>query len=334
MNICMVGHGMMGGWHSENLKTADCRLHTLVGAIEAPAKAFAEKHDYRKVTTDYLSALADPEIDAVVIATPSELHAAQAIAALEHGKHVLVEIPIAMNLADAERVVAAAKTHGKVLAVCHPRRFGPAREALLRRIRDGEETARIVDARFFIHRLSNVGATGLKRDWTDNLLWHHVTHLVDFGLWMLTGGEIGDADRRVIQFSSLMPPVDASTGIPMETALMAETSAHQALVCTGSYYARSWIYDLLVVTDRNSYRFDELKGTLTTGDGEAPTLPQQEQCRMAALDFLEAVRTGREPTVSGASVLPAIRLLERAQANWDRRFGARELPGRPLPAAM
>jgi 2-hydroxy-4-carboxymuconate semialdehyde hemiacetal dehydrogenase len=206
--------------------------------------------------------------------------------------------------------------------------------ALRRRIGAGEEKLRLIDTRFFIHRLSNIGATGLKRDWTDNLLWHHVAHLVDFGLWMITGGDLAEADRRIASLHSLMSPADALTGIPMEAALTVETFDHQALVCTGSYYSRAWIYDLLVVTDRDSYRFDELKGSLTTGEGEIPVAPQQRECQMAAFDFLEAVKSGREPLTPGWSVLPAMRLLERVQADWDRRYGAQPLPGRPLPQAL
>jgi 2-hydroxy-4-carboxymuconate semialdehyde hemiacetal dehydrogenase len=331
MNICMVGHGMMGDWHSENLKGADCRLYTVVGVLPASAAAFAEKHGYVKYATDYAVALNDPQIDAVIVATPSELHAAQAIAALERGKHVLVEIPIAMNLADAERVVTTAKRCGRVLAVCHPRRFGAEREALRQRLRTGVEKLRLIDTRFFIHRLSNVGATGLRRDWTDNLLWHHVTHLVDFGLWMITGGELADADRRIARVHSFMPPVDPTTGIPMEAVIMVETSDDQVLVCTGSYYARTWIYDLLIVTDQDSYCFDELKATLLTGAGEIPVASQQRECQMAALDFVYAVKTGREPATPGWSVLPTMRLLEQVQANWDGRYGLQALPGRPLP---
>jgi 2-hydroxy-4-carboxymuconate semialdehyde hemiacetal dehydrogenase len=236
-----------------------------------------------------------------------------------------------MSLADAERVVVAAKQNDRRLAVCHPRRFGAAREALRQRIQRGEEKARLVDARFFIHRLSNVGATGLRRDWTDNLLWHHLAHLVDFGLWILSGGDLLEVDRRIACFSSFMGPAESMTGIPMEAALIAETTGHQALVCSGSYYSRAWLYDLLVVTDKETYRFDELKGTVTTHDGESPVEPQQRECQLAAFDFLEAIRRGREPTVPGWSVLPAMRLLERAQRKWDERYGATTLPGRPLP---
>jgi 2-hydroxy-4-carboxymuconate semialdehyde hemiacetal dehydrogenase len=330
MNVCMVGHGMMGTWHSENLKTTGDVLHTLVGAQPDLTAAFAAAHGYLNWTVDYVAALRNPEIDIVIIATPSEHHAEQAIAALEHGKHVFVEIPIAMNLADAERVVATAKRASRILGLCHPRRFGAEREALRRRLAAGEEQVRLIDCRFFIHRLSNVGATGLKRDWTDNLLWHHVTHLVDFALWLATAGDLAEADRQILGIHPFMSAIDANTGIPMEVALMLEMAGDRAIVCSGSYYSRAWIYDLLVVTDRDSYRFDELKAILTTGDGETSIIAQQQECAMALVDFVDAVRAGRESAVPGWSVLPTMRVLERVQRHWDERHGVQALPGRPL----
>jgi 2-hydroxy-4-carboxymuconate semialdehyde hemiacetal dehydrogenase len=330
MNVCMVGHGMMGTWHSDNLKTTGAAPHTLVGVQSDLTAAFAAAHGYLNWTVDYAAALRNPDIDIVIIATPSEHHATQAIAALEHGKHVFVEIPIAMNLADAEQVVATAKRRNRILGLCHPRRFGAEREALRRRLADGGEHIRLIDCRFFIHRLSNVGATGLKRDWTDNLLWHHVTHLVDFALWLGTAGDLSQADRQILDVRPFMSAIDANTGIPMEVALMLEMAGDRAIVCSGSYYSRAWIYDLLVVTDRDSYRFDELKATVTTGDGEIATVPQQQECAMALFDFIEAVREGREPAVPGLSVLPTMRVLERVQRHWDERHGAQALPGRPL----
>jgi 2-hydroxy-4-carboxymuconate semialdehyde hemiacetal dehydrogenase len=330
MNVCMVGHGMMGTWHSQNLKTTGDGLHTLVGVQPDLTAAFAATHGYANWTVDYAAALRDPEIDIVIIATPSAHHAEQAIAALEHGKHVFVEIPIAMNLADAEEVVATAKRRKRILGLCHPRRFGAEREALRQRLADGAEHVRLIDCRFFIHRLSNVGATGLKRDWTDNLLWHHVTHLVDFALWLGTAGDLSQADRQILDIRPFMSAIDANTGIPMEVALMLEMAGDRAIVCSGSYYSRAWIYDLLVVTDRDSYRFDELKATVTTGDGEIATIQQHQECAMALFDFIEAVREGRETAVPGWSVLPTMRVLERVQRHWDERHGAQALPGRPL----
>ena len=165
MNICMVGYGMMGIWHSEALKKTDAVLHTVVGRRTEAAKEFAERFGYRKWTVSLEEALADPAIDAVIVGSPSEVHEEQAIKVLEAGKHLLLEIPIAMSLKGAERVVAAGERSGKVYGLCHPMRFRRERDALRARIKAGEEKIRHIAGRFFIKRLVNVGATGYKRSW-------------------------------------------------------------------------------------------------------------------------------------------------------------------------
>jgi 2-hydroxy-4-carboxymuconate semialdehyde hemiacetal dehydrogenase len=109
-----------------------------------------------------------------------------------------------------------------------------------------------------------------------------------------------------------------------------ETRDEQSIVCTGSYYARERIYDMLVVSDRDSYRVDELRSTLTTGDGERPIPTEQENAELIAPEFVAAVETGREPAVPGWSVLPAMRVLHRVQESWDARYGKQVLPGRPV----
>ena len=327
--ICMIGHGMMGTWHSEALKhRADCALHTIVGKEQAPVGDFARRYGYRKASTDWRGAINDPEVDAVIIASPSEDHARMALAVIEARKPVLVEIPIAMTLEAAERVVAAAA--GVPLAICHPMRFREARAALIERIARGEERPRHVQGRFFIHRLVNIGATGIKRDWTDNILWHHSTHLVDFGLFMLGGGDPEKAEANIRRIEGFMPDIDPKTGIPMEIVIVIETRDDQTITVTGSYYARERIYDTLVVTDQDSYRTDELAATLTTGAGTEAIEAEERNAYRVAHDFLDALRDGRPPLVTGRSVLPAMRVLDAVQRGWDARFGARALPGRPL----
>jgi 2-hydroxy-4-carboxymuconate semialdehyde hemiacetal dehydrogenase len=346
LNVCMVGHGMMGIWHSEALRNLEgCRLHTVVGrptkpdAESAPptvgrrpasTEQFAEKFGYQKWTTDFHEAVGDPEVDIVIIAGPSETHADMSLAALEQGKHVLVEIPIAMNLAGSEAVVAAAKERGLTLGVVHPMRFRTERLPVVARIRAGEERVSHVQGRFFIHRLANVGATGLQRSWTDNLLWHHTTHLIDFGLWVVTGGDLAGAEDRIRRIYSVYPPIEPRTGIPMELVLVVETHDDQTIVCTGSYYSGEYIYDTLVITDHNSYRTDERRSTITTREGEHRVASEQQNAELIAPDFVNAVREGREPAVPGWSVLPAMRVLHRVQSDWDARHGAQPLPGRPV----
>ena len=323
LNVCMVGYGMMGVWHSEALKRTDAVLHTIVGRRAEAAREFAARYGYRKWTVSLDEALADPEVDVVVIGSPSEQHEAQAVASLRAGKHTLLEIPAAMSLAGAERVVAAGEASGRVYGLCHPMRFRREREALRARIRAGEETIRHIAGRFFIKRLINIGATGYHRSWTDNILWHHFCHFVDLGLFLCDGAPV----RRVQGHLGALHP---ATGIPMECTVLVETEADQTLLVHGSYHATYRFYDKLIVTDRETYFFDILSGTLRTSAGETAMENEQENCARVTLDFIQAVKTGRAPLASGPSVLPAMRVLQGVQDEWDERYGARAIPGRPL----
>src|SRR5829696_3854041 len=148
LNVCMIGHGMMGIWHSEALqRTPDAVLHTVVGRpkpvdqgtptagrAQSSTEAFAQKYGYKKWSTNLDEALADPEVDIVIIAGPSETHAEMSLKSIDAGKHTLVEIPIAMNLAGAEEVVAAAKEKGLALGVSHPMRYRGERHDMVRRV--------------------------------------------------------------------------------------------------------------------------------------------------------------------------------------------------------
>jgi 2-hydroxy-4-carboxymuconate semialdehyde hemiacetal dehydrogenase len=346
LNVCMVGHGMMGIWHSEALqRVPDCQLHTVVGRRRDPSEEeqqpaagrrpssteeFANKYGYKKWTTDLKEALADPDVDIVIIAGPSETHAEMALASLEAGKHTLVEIPIAMNLEGSEAVVNAAKERGLALGVSHPMRFRQERIPIAERVRRGEERVTQTLGRFYIHRLQNVGATGLQRSWTDNILWHHTTHLVDFGLWMVCGGDMSTADDRIRKIHSTYPAIEPRTGIPMEIMLTVETKDDQSIICTGSYYASWRIYDMLVVSDRDMYHVDELTSLYTTKEGERPIPTEQENAELIAPDFVRAVAEGREPFVPGWSVLPAMRVLHHVQEEWDAKYGKQLLPGRTV----
>jgi 2-hydroxy-4-carboxymuconate semialdehyde hemiacetal dehydrogenase len=323
MNVCMVGYGMMGVWHTEALQRTNAVLHTVVGRRPDAAKEFAERYGYRKWTASFDEAIADPEIDIVIIGTPSDQHEEQAIKSLQASKHTLIEIPVALSLEGAERVVAAGEKSGKVYGLSHPMRFRKEREALLARTRAGEEKIRHIAGRFFIKRLINIGATGYQRSWTDNILWHHFCHFVDLGMFLFDGTPI----RRV---QSYMGQIHEQTGIPMECVVLVETEADQSLLVHGSYHAAYRFYDKLIVTDRDTYFYDILDGSLRTSEGTAPIENEQENCARLIFDFLDAVRDNRPPLASGPSVLPAMRVLQQVQDEWDARYGARSIPGRPL----
>lgn len=326
MNVCMVGYGMMGVWHSEALKQNDAQLHTAVGRRPDATKEFAERFGYSKWTTSLDAALADPEVDIVILATPSDQHEMQAIQCLDAGKHTLIEIPIAMSLAGAERVVAAGERSGKVYGVCHPMRYRREREVLRERVAAGDETIRHIAGRFFIKRLINIGATGYRRSWSDNILWHHFNHFVDLAMYLFD-----DAPIRSVQ--SYMGRCHETTGIPMECTVLVETEADQSFLVHGSYHATYRFYDKLIVTNRETYFYDILAGTLRTEAQTVPIENEQVNCARVIRDFIDAVRSNRAPLTSGPSVLPAARVLQKVQDDWDARYGAQSIPGRPLDIA-
>ncbi|HEY3613529.1 MAG TPA: Gfo/Idh/MocA family oxidoreductase [Gaiellales bacterium] len=326
LNACLVGHGMTGIWHAQALREAGCVLHTLVGRRADPTRAFAEQHGFGRWTTSYEEALAASEIELVVLANPSEQHAAFAALALEYGKHVLVEIPLALELASAERLVADAARRGLQLGVVHPLRARPELIALRGRIAAGAERLQLISGRFLIHRLENVGASGYARSWTDNLLWHHMAHLVDAGLWVASAPSTG--------VESHMPPADRRTGIPMDAVLLARFGDAAALSVVGSYGCHERSFELVAVTDADSYRLDVLAGSLTTSAGTVAIEEEGANCRRITRDFAAAVAGGTRPSVSGEDVLPAMRVLGRVQDAWDARHGRQALPGRPLATTV
>ncbi len=310
LNICMIGHGMMGGWHSTALRGI-ANLHTIAGRDPEATRAFSEGQGYANWTTDWRAAVANPAVDAVIIAGPSQSHAEMGLAAIEAGKPVLVEIPLALTLSDCQALVDMAGRKGIPLGVVHPMRFRAEHVALVERVRAGDERVRHVHSRLFLHRLTNVGSTGLVRTWTDNLLWHHGAHLVDVGLWLCGAGD--PASVQTGRVLGLQPVPHESTGMPMEMAAIVETGAEQSVVCTGSYHSRTRIFDVLVVTDRDTYHLDILSGRMTTSTGPMEVASEEANNSQVARDFVESLVVGRSPRVTGASVLPAMSILHRIE---------------------
>lgn len=321
LRVGMIGHGMMGVWHSRNLDGLAAVPHTIAGRRAEPTEAFAAEHGYAKATTDLAAMLADPEVDAVVVASPSEAHVEHSLAAIAAGKHVLIEIPIAMDYAGARRLAEAAEAADTVVAVCHPWRHRPEFIALKERLDVGEERLGFLEGRFLIHRLENVGATGYRRSWTDSILWHHGCHLIDLACWLM-GGEL--------EASGWIGPVDGRTGTAMSTSVMLEradgASAHLLL----TYLSRLKHNEATIATDRESYRLDINGATLATSGGVEPIASEVENCRLVLADFVEACRGGWLPRVTPADVLPAMAAMQKVQDGWDAVHGAQSLPGRAL----
>ena len=180
IKVALAGAGAFGIKHLDAIKTIDgVEVVSLMSRRLDETKKVADKYGIKHVTTDLADSLALKEVDAVILCTPTQLHAAQAIACLKAGKHVQVEIPLADSLADAEAVVAAQKQTGLVAMCGHTRRFNPSHQWVRRRIVAGEYNIQQMDVQTFFFRRSNMNALGQPRSWTDHLLWHHAAHTVD-----------------------------------------------------------------------------------------------------------------------------------------------------------
>ncbi len=310
MKICVAGAaGAFGRKHLDALAKIDgAEVVSVIGATGDGIEAFAAERGIGHASTELAAALAMPEVDAVILATPTQLHAAQTIACLKAGKHVLVEIPMADNLADSEALVAAAKASGKVAMAGHVRRFNPSHQWIHNRIQAGELTLQQLDVQTYFFRRTNTNALGQPRSWTDHLLWHHAAHTVD--LFAYQTGE------RPAQVYGLQGPKHPELGIAMDMSIGLKNPS--GALCTlslsfnndgplgtyfryicdnGTYLAR---YDDLF--DGNEEQID-LSGVAVSSSG----------IELIDREFLSAISEGREPNASVAQCLPCMQTLHRIE---------------------
>jgi 2-hydroxy-4-carboxymuconate semialdehyde hemiacetal dehydrogenase len=275
---------------------------SVVGRLPKPAAQFAQEYGFDFHTTELDAALARDTCEAVVVCSPSDLHAGQTEAALQAGKHVLCEIPLATNYPDAERVAFLAEAQGRTLMVAHTQRYIPALREAHRRIAAGEFHLEHLVCRWFFFRRENVNWTGRRRSWTDNLLWHHGCHVVDMALWMLETGDV----EAVGHMSRTYEPL----GIPLDLNISLRTRDGRVATIAMSYNAHWPRHDYVFIGREDTWLFEG--GALRNAKG---VLFESAESAAAAqnADFLAAVRGGTTPSLSGRAVLPAMRTLQRIQ---------------------
>jgi 2-hydroxy-4-carboxymuconate semialdehyde hemiacetal dehydrogenase len=247
------------------------------------------------------------------------LHAEQTERCLRAGKHVLCEIPLALSLAETERLTALADEVDRRLMVCHTQRFQPALIEARRLIAAGEVHPHAVVSRYMFGRRENVNWRGRRRSWTDNLLWHHGCHAVDAALWLLGVADRGETVDTVAQIA--LPGADLD--IPMDLSLLMRSARDQLVTVAMSYHTRVPVHDYLLIGEERTLLYVE--GCLRDGERllvEAPPTdagdPDAPIARQDA-EFFAAVHEGREPAVSGRSVRPAMAALQTVQDALDSR---------------
>jgi 2-hydroxy-4-carboxymuconate semialdehyde hemiacetal dehydrogenase len=301
----LAGAGAFGIKHLDGIKNIDgVEVVSLISRELDKTKAVAERYAIPHATTELEEALEKPEIDAVILCTPTQMHAAQAMACMRAGKHVEVEIPLADSLADAEAVVALQKETGLVAMCGHTRRFNPSHQWVHNRITAGEFNIQQMDVQTYFFRRTNMNALGEPRSWTDHLLWHHAAHTVDLFAYQ--------CGSPIVQANAIQGPKHPELGIAMDMSI--QLRAQNGAICTLSL---SFNNDgplgtfFRYIGDNGTYiaRYDDL----VNGREEAIDVSQVEismnGIELQDREFFAAIREGREPNSSVASVLPCYQVL-------------------------
>src|SRR5215207_970315 len=202
MNVGIIGYGAIAREHALALRrieqAPDGRKHSIVGVmgrVLEPTRDFAEEFSAALATTELDELLAEPRVEAVIVCSPTDLHAAHTEQALRAGKHVLCEIPLATSLAETDRLIALADEVERRLMVCQTQRYFPPLIEAKRMITSGELHVHAIVSRYLFDRRNNVNWKGRDRSWTDNLLWHHTCHALDATIWLLGAGQVDAAAR-------------------------------------------------------------------------------------------------------------------------------------------
>jgi 2-hydroxy-4-carboxymuconate semialdehyde hemiacetal dehydrogenase len=305
MKIVLAGAGAFGAKHLDAIKAiGDIEVVSLVGRTLEATRAVAQKYGIAHVTTALGEALERPGVEAAILATPTQLHAAQAVACLEAGKHVQVEIPLADNWADAQAVAALQKKTGLVCMVGHTRRFNPSHQWIHQRIACGELAIQQMDVQTYFFRRTNINALGQPRSWTDHLLWHHAAHTVDLFAYQ-TGVPVAIAH-------AIQGPMHPTLKIAMDMSIQLKSAS--GAICTLSL---SFNNDgplgtfFRYICDNGTYiaRYDDLVDGKDQKIDVSRVAVSMNGIELQDREFFRAIREKREPNASVAQVLPCYRTL-------------------------
>jgi len=305
MRIAVAGAGAFGLKHLDALAVIDgVTVTSVISRRAEQAEQVAEKYGAGHASTDLAEALARDDVDAVILCTPTQLHAQQAIAAMRAGKHVQVEIPLADSWADAQEVDRVQRATGLVAMVGHTRRFNPSHQWIHRRIGAGELSIQQMDVQTYFFRRTNMNALGQPRSWTDHLLWHHAAHTVDLFQYQ-TGEDVEIAH-------AVAGPAHPELGIAMDMSVQLRTPAGRIAALSLSFNNDGPLGSFFrYICDHGTYiaRYDDL----VTGREEPVDVSRVDVStngiELQDREFIAAIREGREPNSSVASVLPCYRVL-------------------------
>ena len=309
IKIVVAGQGAFGIKHLEALqKIEDVQVVSLSGGNQQQTEEVARKFGIPHWTGNLAESLAQPGVDAAILATPTQMHADQSVQCLRAGKHVQVEIPMSDSVADAERVLKAQQETGLIAMSGHTRRIIPSHQWIHKRIKAGELKVLQMDVQTYFFRRTNMNALGKPRSWTDHLLWHHACHTVD--LFSYQTGETAS------QAYAVQGPMHPQLGIAMDMGILLKVPS--GAICTLSL---SFNNDgplgtfFRYICDNGTYiaRYDELVDGNNKAIDVSKVDVSMNGIELQDREFVAAIREKREPNSSVQQVLPAMRTLGKLE---------------------
>jgi 2-hydroxy-4-carboxymuconate semialdehyde hemiacetal dehydrogenase len=315
IKVALAGAGAFGIKHLDGIRNIpDVEVVSLISRELEKTREVAEKYGIKHVTIELADSLAMPEVDAVILCTPTQMHAEQTLACLRAGKHVQVEIPLADSLKGAEEVVALQKQTGLVAMCGHTRRFNPSHQYVHQQIAAGKFNIQQMDVQTYFFRRTNTNALGQARSWTDHLLWHHAAHTVDLFAWQ--------CNSPIVQANAIQGPIHPVLGIAMDMSI--QLKAANGAICTlslsfnndgplGTYFR--------YIGDTATYlaRYDDLY----TGKEEKIDVSQvavsMNGIELQDREFFAAIQEGREPNSSVGKVFACYQVLHQLEQQLNAR---------------
>ena len=309
IKVALAGAGAFGIKHLDGIRNIDgVEVVSLISRDLEKTREVAAKYGIGHVTTDLADSLAMPEVDAVILCTPTQMHASQTLACLKAGKHVQVEIPLCDVLADGEEAVALAEKSGLVAMCGHTRRFNPSHQYVHKKIKAGEFNIQQMDVQTYFFRRTNMNALGQPRSWTDHLLWHHAAHTVDLFAYQ--------CGSPIVKANAIQGPIHPTLGIAMDMSI--QLKAANGAICTLSLSFNNdgplgTFFRYIGDTGTFIARYDDLVNGKEEKIDVSKVDVSMNGIELQDREFFAAIREGRQPNSSLAQVLPCYQVLHQLE---------------------
>jgi 2-hydroxy-4-carboxymuconate semialdehyde hemiacetal dehydrogenase len=318
MKVAIAGQGAFGVKHLEAIQNIDgVEVISLAGGRPQTTEEVAKKFNIPHWTTDLAETLKQPGLDAVILASPTQIHAAQGEQVMRAGKHVLIEIPVADSLEDVERLLRVQEETGVIAMAGHVRRFNPSHQWVHNRIEKGELRIQQMDVQTYFFRRTNMNAAGQPRSWTDHLLWHHACHTVDLFQWQ-TGEKPEVAN-------AIQGPIHPQLGIAMDMSIQLKVPTGELLTLSLSFNNDGPIGSFFrYICDNGTYLayYDDLSDGKNNKIDLSKVDVSMNGIELEDREFFAAIKAGREPKSSLEDALPAYETLNRLEEQIGRVIAA------------